>query len=295
LVFLIEKSNWEYKYLYNSGITTYAEVRENAAYENKTIVFLTPDDDELQMGSIIQLERDTEDQLQAYYNGSYYDMADDDIVWYFSNSTIAASKIQEQKPKLYYETEQQVAQGNTFTAQLYFRNDYDDETQWFISLFEKPLVITAAREYKAYFISNIAQLAQDHGGLEAITPMFSLGYLVDYELAQNPDRTSKWYFKIPKRLVEIEQIEEEEENSNKVKNKTIRNKSVKPKTKIIKTNLKDLINDNNQQQPNNEQKLVQIEQVPFTKAQRIKSKQIKTQIKYPEDEYDQFSASELFN
>jgi antitoxin component of MazEF toxin-antitoxin module len=274
----------------NSGITTYAEVRDNASYENKTIVFLTPDDDELQMGSIIQLEKDTDDQLQAYYNGSYYEMADDDIVWYFSNSTIAATKAQEEKFKLYYENvyEPDGQKNADFTCEFYFRTDYDDDSYWHAELFETSTEITLYEKVKSYYIENIAQLAQEAGSVEKAMPQFMLGFLLDYELAVNPSRYKSYSFRIPKRLVEL--VDLNEENALKVKMK--RNKSVKPKTKQITTVKKDKAKPKLKEEV---PQIVNIEQVPFTKAQKVKSKQIKMQIKYPEDEYDKFSASELFN
>lgn len=87
--FLLKNPIGNTNLFYNSGITTYENVDKD--YENKTIVFLTPGDDEIQRGAILQLEDDEEDQMVAYYNGSVYEMQNTDIVWYFANSTIQQS------------------------------------------------------------------------------------------------------------------------------------------------------------------------------------------------------------
>lgn len=265
----------------NSGITTYGQVKENASYENKTIIFLTPEDDELQMGSIIQLEKDTDDQLQAYYNGSYYEMADEDIVWYFSNSTIAATRALEQKYKLYYRQEEEIDVGDSIACQFYFRTDYDDDTCWYATLYEYSNMVQPVHKTRLYYIPNLIQEAQQGGGLETAMPYFALGFLVDYELAQNPDRTSEWNFKIPKRMVEIEDISQNN-NNNKTKTKFFRNKAILNKTKTSKvTKDKSTKNTNNIISKINE------------KAKTHKPKQYKNKIH--DDELDaQFSASEIF-
>lgn len=87
--FLLKNPIGNTNIFYNSGITTYNNVDKD--YENKTIVFLTPGDAEIQRGAILQLEDDEEDQMVAYYNGSVYDMEETDIVWFFGNSTIQQS------------------------------------------------------------------------------------------------------------------------------------------------------------------------------------------------------------
>lgn len=87
--FLLKNPIGNTNLFFNSGITTYSRVDKD--YENKTIVFLTPGDDEIQRGAILQLEDDDEDQMVAYYNGSIYDMEQEDIVWFFGNSTIQQS------------------------------------------------------------------------------------------------------------------------------------------------------------------------------------------------------------
>jgi hypothetical protein len=87
--FLLKNPIGNTNIFYNSGITTYAQVDKD--YENKTIVFLTPGDEEIQRGAILQLEDDDEDQMVAYYNGSVYDMQETDLVWFFGNSTIQQS------------------------------------------------------------------------------------------------------------------------------------------------------------------------------------------------------------
>jgi len=84
--FLLKNPIGNTNIFYNSGITTYSAIDKD--YENKTIVFLTPADDEIQRGTILQLEEDEENQVTAYYNGSAYEMQDTDLVWYFANSTI---------------------------------------------------------------------------------------------------------------------------------------------------------------------------------------------------------------
>jgi hypothetical protein len=84
--FLLKNPIGNTNIFFNSGMITYSNIDKD--YENKTIVFLTPGDDEIQRGTILQLEDDDDDNMVAYYNGSVYDMNETDLVWFFANSTI---------------------------------------------------------------------------------------------------------------------------------------------------------------------------------------------------------------
>jgi hypothetical protein len=281
----------------NSGITTFKNVRENASYENKTIVFLTPEDEELQMGSIIQLERDADSELQAYYNGSYYEMADEDIVWYFSNSTIAAANANNKVYKFYYaykydpdENKNQLTKPKNdplFYAQVYMRESYDDPEYWYIGLSQEETGVNLAEPKICYYIQNL-KYAFDN---DYFNTSF-LGFISGYDVADDPDAVDGWSFHVPKSMLKPVYYKDEE-------NARIRNKKGGSRIpKITKNTKKDTLTKRLNLIPQVEQdnpKPVEIEKVPFTKQQKVRSKQIKMQVKYPEDEYDQFSASELFN
>jgi hypothetical protein len=116
--FLLKNPIGNTNIFYNSGITTYDHVDKD--YENKTIVFLTPGDAEIQRGAILQLEDDDDDQMIAYYNGSVYDMEQTDIVWFFGNSTIQQSNALAKSVKqiIEYEYETTEAQSSTLFTTL---------------------------------------------------------------------------------------------------------------------------------------------------------------------------------
>jgi hypothetical protein len=268
----------------NSGITTYDQIRDNTVYENKTIVFLTPDDEELQMGSILQLEKDTSGELQAYYNGTYYEMADDDIVWYFANSTIAAQNAYNNKKlKFRYTSTAEIEEsqeGTKIDAQIYLRTNDNSDPQWYYGrVFTRQHEVTLFEKSTVYYIEDLDYAYAQHWLRSTFT-----GFIT--ALLKDGDQVYGFEIAAQKYLVEFEQIGQEENARNKNK---LRNKSVKPK-ELPQVQVKDKAIIKLQQQP----QIVIPEAVKFTNKQKEKSKKIKQQLKYPEDEYDQFSASELF-
>jgi hypothetical protein len=269
----------------NSGITDFKNVRENASYENKTIVFLTPDDPELQMGSIIQLEKDADDEIQAYYNGSYYDMADEDIVWYFSNSTIAASNANNKKYNLYYDAvyvkEQGKQQSNDpdFNAQYYIREDYEDPNYWYICANFETMGITLRDTDTAYYVENLKEAFD-----EKFFSNTFVGYLCGYDEKEGslePEEVDGWVFLVPKSMVNLKQYKDDSAD-RKARNKGIKEPQL-PKTikhdKRIKV-VKEKPQTNQQPAPQ------QIKTLPVKHKRKPKPKE--------EEEYNEFSASELF-
>jgi hypothetical protein len=89
---------------YNSGLKLYADTGND--FDNDTVVFLNANESELPRGAILQLEKDEEGEPVATYNGSYYDLKGDDLVWQFSNSTIQNAEQPQPEPPsenvLYY-------------------------------------------------------------------------------------------------------------------------------------------------------------------------------------------------
>jgi hypothetical protein len=132
--FLLKNPIGNTNLFYNSGIIKYANVDKD--YENKTIVFLTPGDEEIQRGAILQLEDDEEDQMTAYYNGSIYDMNEDDLVWYFANSTIQQTNTLQRSIKqtlMYQYTTTGAESPGLDTSCLIFEPKYNPEVYeiWF--------------------------------------------------------------------------------------------------------------------------------------------------------------------
>jgi hypothetical protein len=84
------------------------------------------------MGAIIQIEEDAEDEIQAYYNGSYYDIHEEDRVWYFANSTIQQTNALSRtiKGKLYYSHELTPTEETYREHQMFFRESTTDPTCW---------------------------------------------------------------------------------------------------------------------------------------------------------------------
>lgn len=71
---------------FNSGLRLYSDTGSD--FDNNTVVFLNANESELPRGAILQVEKDENGDPVATYNGSYYDLEGDDLVWQFSNSTI---------------------------------------------------------------------------------------------------------------------------------------------------------------------------------------------------------------
>lgn len=272
----------------NSGITTYDEIKENAAYDNKTIVFLTPDDDELQMGSILQLEKNNDGELQAYYNGTYYEMADDDVVWYFSNSTIAAQNAYNNKKYTFYYTDmteiEESEDGTQIDAQLYLRTDPDYPQYYYGRVYVNERYVTIYEKCTVYYISNLEYAYQQQWFRNTFVGLIA-------GLQKDGTVIDGFTIAAPKYLVEFEQIGQ---NMKLKDQKHFRNKSIIPKQLTIIQEQKDTSKIKNQQEEQ-EPKMVKIEKQDFPKYIQQKSKKIKVKIKNPDNEYDMFSASELFD
>jgi len=142
---------------YNSGLTTYDQIDDDD-HENKTAIYLTPDDDEIPLGAILQLDKDDTGDIVATYNGSVYDMADDDVVWYFANSTIQQlnSLKSPEKGKIYYQAEKD-GDGSRINTFCYIRENILDPDEWQITIYnsQHPLMLTHNVHY--YYCTDPVQ------------------------------------------------------------------------------------------------------------------------------------------
>lgn len=142
---------------YNSGLTTYDQIDDDD-HENRTAIYLTPDDDEIPLGAILQLDRDDLGEIVATYNGSVYEMSDDDIIWYFANSTIQqlnAIKLPE-KGKLYYQAEKD-GDGTTINTFCYIRENVLDPTEWQITMYNRQHTVDLTYNIHYYYCTDPVQ------------------------------------------------------------------------------------------------------------------------------------------
>jgi hypothetical protein len=110
---------------YNSGLRLYSDTGND--FDNDTVVFLNANESELPRGAILQLEKDENGEPVATYNGSYYDLKGDDLVWQFSNSTI--QNVEQPQPD--------PPQQNTLYYNFYYEPPYEGQTpvkiKWMIA------------------------------------------------------------------------------------------------------------------------------------------------------------------
>jgi hypothetical protein len=203
---------------YNSGITRWNAIKENNE-ENRTLVFLTEGDDEIPQGAILQIDTDENNENYVTYNGSHYDMSEDDVVWYFANSSLqqVQALTKQGQGVLYY---QQVTtpeqEGENFSAQVYFRTSENEPDYYFLSYYPHRVTVTIQPGRIYYFMEG---QVQDY--IDQIRYMYS-GVLQGYQAIADDDEIG-FQFRIHKADVYLEHL------GDRTQNKTIRNKALQAK------------------------------------------------------------------
>jgi len=154
--FLLKNPIGNTNIFYNSGITNFQYVKENATYENKTIVYLQPGQNDIQMGAIVQVENDAENTVAPYYNGSYYNINDEDKVWYFANSTIQQTNAlaRETQGILYYRDTYYGDRQQTTATAYYFREAATDSSLWYILYYNEVRAVDFRPNTQYYYFPD---------------------------------------------------------------------------------------------------------------------------------------------
>lgn len=217
---------------YNSGATTYQSVLDDSAYENKTIVFLSETDDELQCGTIMQIEDDEEDQLTAYYNGSAYAMEPTDLVWYFANSSIQQTNTltREVKGELQYEWDVLAGQQDAIGTAFFFF--IDEQTQ-------EVNIIALDMQYEypvTDFPRTLRLYAWDDFPAEYLPlPEITMGEMYARSLAPGSTTVHQTLYKIPLRNVNITQYTRDQQQKAPPRNKKLRRKCLPKPSAVTKS------------------------------------------------------------
>lgn len=219
----------------NSGITRWIDIKNNDN-ENQTIVFLTADDGEIPQGAILQMDYDEDNNIYVTYNGSHYEMEDNDKVWYFANSSIQqinAVKIK-QKPVLFYNRIIPINNPATdIETQIYFRTSEQYTDNYLLYLFPEPRIVTTdpARAYY-YLEGRITQYA------DSIIGMF----LGTFDGFQTFDNLTGYRASI--NIIDVDKINIDDPQSNKqkliqtrnIRLKTTKQKQITANDKSVKIN-----------------------------------------------------------
>lgn len=141
---------------YNSGLSLYQDTNDD--YDNNTMIFLNANESELPRGAILQMDKDTEGDTVATYNGSYYDLQDDDLIWQFANSTIQTSVIPQPTVPLrvYYDTVYNPPHPSTdIQAKFVFQRPEFDESLMLSQLYvENSAPVRLTRNVTYYVLSS---------------------------------------------------------------------------------------------------------------------------------------------
>jgi len=196
---------------YNSGLTDYGDIKDNDD-ENRTFVFLNPEDQDLPMGAIMQLDKDSEGENFVTYNGSNYEMDDGDIVWCFSNSTISTVEAISRNTKgvLYMETEYTPAFDERGPGMSQFIVQGEDPDTWELTMFMKSTVIELQGGTRYMYVTDY----MGFGDPDLIIGQFTGSYY-GYRIDEYGDNIGI-RFKIPKSQVTI-QIIGANKNQNQAK------------------------------------------------------------------------------
>jgi hypothetical protein len=186
---------------YNSGITRWNAIKENTE-ENRTIVFLTEGDDEIPQGAILQVDTDENNENYVTYNGSHYDMSEDDVVWYLANSSLqqVQSLTKQGQGILYYQqvtTPEQT--GENFSAQVYFRTSENEPEYYFAHLYPRRVTVQIQEGRIYYFMEGRVQEFIDQ-----IRFMYC-GILQGYQYIEGTEDVG-YQFKIAKSDVAIQHL-----------------------------------------------------------------------------------------
>jgi len=234
--FLLKNPIGNTNIFYNSGLTEYEEIEEDDN-ENKAIIYLTPDDDELPIGAILQLDKDEVGDVIARYNGSVYDMADDDLVWYFANSTIqeVSAIAKSQKGELVYQ-EKTEGDGSNIQTFSYIRESIENPQNWQITTYLQPQVVKTIQGVTYYWMYARYQELPNYKDLLYGTFKFMVNneYMDPIGLV----------FEVPKSQVELLLYSDQNKNKNKTKLKN-KKRLIKSETTLnIKQQQEEVINSN---------------------------------------------------
>lgn len=184
----------------NSGLKRWVDVKDNDN-ENQTIVFLNNDDGEIPMGAILQVDYDEEENIYVTYNGSHYQMDDNDKIWYFANSSIQqvnAMRTFEQS-KLYYSVVHEQGQpSERIPTQCYFRTSEDNPDYYYVYLCPHEVDLETTPNRKFYILTGpLAAYSQQIYGM-------TIGTFVGF---QEIGSETVWKFKILKTIPELIQLQ----------------------------------------------------------------------------------------
>jgi len=284
--FLLKNPIGNTNVFYNSGIIRYSQAAFNNSFENRTAVFLNPEDEEIPMGALLQMERDSEGGIGCYYNGSYYTMQDQDIIWYFANSTTQTASQTLYRGELPY-TKTQEERDQQFLAQFYFTTSNTRPDYYLVSLLMEPMLITNQSGTSYYYIENIRDYEDLHGA-GSFGPY--LGDFKDFEDSYRPNENGGVRCYVKKEHVYVYNPDEPVNLRNKQMQQYLIKKKEQNKVQIIEPNTK-------KQQPfNNVDKESKIKAKLKDVNAKCKTHKVKsTKQKFHDEELDaQFSASELF-
>jgi hypothetical protein len=201
---------------YNSGLKLYADTGND--FDNDTVVFLNANESELPRGAILQLEKDEEGEPVATYNGSYYDLKGDDLVWQFSNSTIQNVEQPQPEPSeniLYYNMVYEPPHpAFAIPIKWIITTNADNEDYWSVLIYNV-MTYQTLQGNKTYYV-----LAD-----ESLLPQNSFNYLGYYGGSDNEGVLTL----VPKDSVQLVDI------NNPEMKKTTRQRVAKLKTKVDKT------------------------------------------------------------
>lgn len=180
---------------YNSGLSLYQSTASD--YENSTNIFLNPNETELPRGAILQMEKDENGEVVATYNGSYYDLNGDDLVWQFSNSTIQqATNPQLEKHIYYYNNVYPPPHTMQVQAQIFLLEDNDlFPDSYLILAYDQPTITAMPRDTTYYVLDSINLLPEAVGTF--------LGYLHETDSTAHQSA-----FLAPKDIVELVHVDD---------------------------------------------------------------------------------------
>lgn len=186
---------------YNSGLILYKNI--NTTLENKTAIYLMIADNVIKCGTIIQLEDDGQ-YVVPKYNNSVIAPGENDVVWEFGNSSIAAavqnSKTQN-KIKIQYDTIIEEAETKAVIAEI----SESIQGKITIKLYHGAVSISAQ---PGKYITTAGLATQNFGTITALTATYTTfeadktKYYLDY-ITQ---------FKLPSKKNQIQQPKDEDED-----------------------------------------------------------------------------------
>lgn len=202
---------------YNSGLQLYSDTGND--FDNNTVVFLNANENELPRGATLQIEKDEDGEPVATYNGSYYDLKGDDLIWQFGNSTIQNAQQPQPEPTqtytLYYDqyVEPPYPSSTLTPVKWMIATNKDNPNFWTVLIYNKVTAIQLTGNKPYYILSNEDQLPDD-----------SFNFMCFYFASDNDGII----FLVPKDIVQLIDV-------NNPQAKSTRQRNVKNKNKIVST------------------------------------------------------------